>query len=64
MFHDCRICVADFREGGFLLPPSMSSPEKTHSDYDKEFYKFTSNQSEIYQFVSHQSSGLLIFVFY
>ena len=31
-FHNCRICVADFRfqEGGpFLLPLSVSSPEKT-----------------------------------
>ena len=36
-FHQCRICVRDFRkervEGGgglFALPPSVSSPEKAH----------------------------------
>ena len=32
--HHCRICVRDFREGDFLArpPPSLSSPEKAHSE--------------------------------
>ena len=38
-FHNCRICVADFRfqEGGpFLLPLSVSSPEKTQQKINSQ----------------------------
>ena len=32
-FHQCRICVTDFREGdNFASPLSMSSPEKAHPE--------------------------------
>ena len=29
-FHDCSICVTDFRKGGLFAPTSASSPEKAH----------------------------------
>ena len=34
-FHHCRICVADFRDGGpkSTHAPSVSSPEKAHPEY-------------------------------
>ena len=31
-FHHCRIRVKDFREGAFLFPQSLSSPEKAHPE--------------------------------
>ena len=31
-FHNCRICVTDFREGAFLDHPSVSSPENAHPE--------------------------------
>ena len=37
-FHNCRICVTDFREGGSLDHPSLSSPETSHPEKLKNNY--------------------------